>query len=311
MDKAIRAFETYLTVGRNLSPLTVKNYIADLRQFRAFLAGGLRFEVSGEDFLQKVDHLMIRSFLASLYREKMKKTSIARKLSSVRMFFSYLQREGMIRKNPAELVQAPKLDKYIPGVLSVDEAFSVLGTAFDGDAGVRDRAILEMFYTSGIRLGELTGLNVGDVDFGQSLIRVRGKGRKERIVPLGTHAVAALREYLAIRSRKASENGTVNGEIPLFLGTRGGRINPRSVARLVDKYVEKSGINRKISPHTMRHSFATHLMDGGADLRSIQELLGHESLSTTQKYTTVSVSRLMEVYDKAHPRAGKGEKSED
>ncbi|MDQ5988740.1 MAG: Tyrosine recombinase XerC [Syntrophus sp. SKADARSKE-3] len=240
--------------------------------------------------------------MASLYRQRMKKVTMARKLSAVRSFFDYLLREGRVTANPAETVQAPKAEKVIPVILSVDEVANVLAAEpADGDvAGWRDRAIMELFYSSGLRLAELTSLNVGDVDRGQSLVKVRGKGSKERIVPVGGPALAAVGRYLQSRGDAA---GT-GRDAPLFTGREGRRLHPRSVARIVDRCVAESGIGRKISPHKLRHSFATHLMDAGADLRSIQEMLGHESLSTTQKYTQVSVRRLMEVYDKAHPKAG-------
>ena len=253
---------------------------------------------------------MIRSFLGSLYRKKVKKVTLGRKVAALRTFFNYLLREGKVKINPADMVQAPRAEKYIPTFLSVDEVMALLAVHFSQDfPGWRDRAILELFYSSGIRLSELTGLNLGDIDFVQGLMRVRGKGKKERIVPVGQPALIALQQYLEKRAEvcRDSDQGKDN---PFFLGSRGKRVNSRSVERILDKAVTLSGINRKISPHALRHSFATHLMDAGADLRSIQELLGHESLSTTQKYTSVSVSRLMEVYDKAHPRARRGHSNE-
>jgi integrase/recombinase XerC len=253
---------------------------------------------------------MIRSFLGSLYRKKVKKVTLGRKVAALRTFFNYLLREGKVKINPADMVQAPRAEKYIPTFLSVDEVMALLAVHFSQDfSGWRDRAILELFYSSGIRLSELTGLNLGDIDFVQGLMRVRGKGKKERIVPVGQPALIALQQYLEKRAEvcRDSNQGQDN---PFFLGSRGKRVNSRSVERILDKAVTLSGINRKISPHALRHSFATHLMDAGADLRSIQELLGHESLSTTQKYTSVSVSRLMEVYDKAHPRARRGHSNE-
>jgi integrase/recombinase XerC len=211
--------------------------------------------------------------------------------------------------NPAELIQLPRCEKYIPVVLSADEMLALLQVKFAEDAaGCRDRAMIELFYSAGIRLSELTGLNLEDVRLQEGLVKVRGKGRKERIVPFGKPALQALETYLQKRRgllRKRAD-GQGKNEEALFLSMRGKRMNPRGVARVVERVVRQSGIGRKISPHTLRHTFATHLLDAGADLRSIQEMLGHKSLSTTQKYTSVSVSRLMEIYDRAHPRAGGG-----
>jgi integrase/recombinase XerC len=211
-----------------------------------------------------------------------------------------------VKNNPAEMIQAPRIEKYIPAFLSVDEMLALLKA--DGGTGAmafRDRAIIELFYSSGIRLSELVGLNIGDIDFIQGLIKVRGKGRKERVVPVGDPALKVLREYLENR-KEVSETLSYGGsKDPVFVGKSGTRLSARTVARILDKMVLMSGLKRKISPHVLRHTFATHMMEAGADLRAIQELLGHESLSTTQKYTSVSVGRLLEVYDKAHPKARK------
>ncbi len=308
MEQAIRDFETYLEAEKNLSSHTQTSYVTDLRQFKAFLAeryfsgAGPRGEVD----LSRVDQNAVRAFMGQLYREGAKKVTIGRKIAAIRSFFRYLLREERVDVNPAAAVHAPRAEKYIPGVLSVDEMKAIFDVAFNQDSrGLRDKAILELFYSSGIRLGELTGLNVADIDFTGGLMKVRGKGRKERIVPVGETALAALRAYLQTRSGSEADPA-YNPDAPVFLGARGKRINSRSVARIVDRVTLLSGIGRKIGPHSMRHSFATHLLDAGADLRSIQELLGHRSLSTTQKYTSVSVSRLMEVYDKAHPKARGG-----
>jgi integrase/recombinase XerC len=204
------------------------------------------------------------------------------------------------------MVQAPKAEQYLPTFLPVEEMFSLLDLKFADDAaGIRDRAMLELFYSSGMRVSELTGLNLGDIDFGQGLVKVRGKGKKERIVPVGEKALRSVQDYLVRRSEFLQKQGLTEGAPPLFLSRNGTRILQRSVARIVDRYALQSGISKKVSPHTLRHSFATHLLDAGADLRAIQELLGHANLSTTQKYTSVSVAKLMEIYDKAHPKAHK------
>jgi integrase/recombinase XerC len=303
MDTVIQQFGSYLEMERNFSPNTKKAYLSDVEQFYHFLkdAGKSgRIPVSG---WEGVSHLDVRSFLAVLHRSGIKKVTIARKLSAIRTFYGYLIRQGKLKSNPATLVQAPAAEKYVPQVLSVDEMFRLLETAYRPDlAGFRDKAMLELFYSSGLRLSELAGMNIEDLDFGQCLVRVRGKGSKERIVPVGKVALASLRAFIDRRSIALEKKG--GGTLrPLFTGCTGSRLNVRTISRILHKYVVKSGMDRKVSPHMLRHSFATHLLDAGADLRAIQELLGHESLSTTQKYTSVSIGKLMEVYDRAHPKA--------
>jgi len=308
MEKAIKDFEIYMEVVRNLSPHTRRNYLADLKQFKKFLEeNNISTGEDGEVAFIGVDHVVIRAFLGSLYRSKIKKVTISRKVAALRAFFKYLQRIGKIKNNPAEMVQAPQADKYLPTFLPVDEMFSLLNVKFKPDApGLRDRAVIELLYSSGVRVSELTGLNIDDIDFTQCRMLVRGKGRKERIVPVGNPALTAVKNYLERRVELTKKKVEDYVKRPLFINRVGTRLTPRSVGRIVDKYVYMSGINRKIGPHTLRHTFATHLMDAGADLRIIQELLGHESLSTTQKYTSVSISRLVEVYDQAHPKARGG-----
>ncbi|HOG16485.1 MAG: Tyrosine recombinase XerC [Syntrophaceae bacterium PtaU1.Bin231] len=308
LDSHIREFERYLTVEKNVSPHTVGAYLGDLCQFRDFAsAAGMMPEGAGEEGWGKVDPVVIRSFLASLYRAKMKKVTIGRKMAALRSFFRFLLRRGRIDVNPAESVQAPKGEKHVPSVLSVDEVLKLLSVPFGEDVlGLRNRALTELFYTTGIRLSELTGLNLEDIDFSQDLVKVRGKGRRERIVPAGSSALAAVREYLERRSELQRGRPDL-GEAPVFLSKSGVRLAQRDVDRILRKAVRRSGIVRNVSPHTLRHSFATHLLDAGADLRAIQEMLGHKSLSTTQKYTSVGISRLMEVYDRAHPRAKRPE----
>lgn len=303
IEGAIRDFGIHMEVERNLSHHTMRSYLSDLRQFTVFLLE------NGVDRLCDVDQMTVRTFLASLYRGRVKKATISRKVASIRAFFQFLVRAGIIRYNPAQMVQVPKIDKHLPSFLSIDEMFSLLKVKFDpGITGLRDRAIIELLYSVGIRVSELTGMNVGDIDFSASLVKVRGKGRKERILPVGGPALSALEEYLGDRVDTRTETGG-EADNPLFLNRAGSRLTSRSVRRIIDKYITLSGVGKKISPHALRHTFATHLMDAGADLRAIQELLGHESLSTTQKYTSVSVTRLMEVYDKSHPRA-RGEEME-
>jgi len=306
LKKAIADFGRHIEVERNLSRHTVEAYLNDLKQFQEFFQEMAPTGAKNDDIPE--DIVLIRSFLVSLYRGKMRKITVSRKIASLRSFYRYLLREGVVRLNPAELLQLPRCEKYVPTVLTVDETLALLNVNFPGGvAGSRDRAIIELFYSSGIRLGELVGLNVADVRFGDCLVKVRGKGRKERIVPVGVPALAALRDYLKMRTDFVVAATDKIADEPLFLNARGRRISSRDVSRVVEWVVLQSGIGRKISPHALRHTFATHLLDAGADLRSIQEMLGHSSLSTTQKYTAVSVSRLMEVYDKAHPRAGEKE----
>ena len=305
-EQAIGEFDRHMTTERNLSERTRRSYLSDLGQYRVFCA---QHPVPSDacDAGIPTDRVLIRAFLASLYKRNLRKVTISRKVSALRAFYRYLFREGKVRFNPAKLVQLPRAEKYVPVVLSVDEIFALLRVDFPvTPAGLRDRAMIELFYSAGVRLSELTALDIADLDAAQGLVKVRGKGRKERIVPVGEPAVAAVAGYLRHRGELVNP-GTAGADAEaLFLSSRGKRMNRRGVARVVERVVGLSGIGRRVSPHALRHSFATHLLDAGADLRSIQEMLGHQSLSTTQKYTTVSVSRLMEIYDRAHPRAGGG-----
>lgn len=288
MKKHIEQFLDYLKEERGVSPLTLKAYTEDLEEFHNSI----------DKRLKDIDNHDIRGFLAFLHHRKLKKSSIARKLATVRSFFRYLHREGILSKNPARLVSTPKVPKNLPRFLSVDEVFSLVEKP-QGDtfAATRDKAILELLYSSGLRVAELTSLDIGDLDMKESLVRVKGKGMKERIIPVGTKAMGAIRNYLPerISLKKKSQ--------ALFLNIRGGRLTQRSVRRIVLHYSRMINLDSNPGPHTLRHTFATHLLHEGADLRSIQELLGHSSLSTTQRYTHVDIGHLMEVYDKAHPMA--------
>ena len=295
MQEWIDRFQQHLAVERNVSPHTCAAYLRDLAEFHEFLA-----KHGGSDTVElpRIDHLLLRRYLAELHKRN-QRTSIARKLSALRSFFRYLVREGVLSVNPAEAVATPKRSRYLPKTLSVDEATALMERGHGVTTlALRDRAFLELLYSSGLRVSELTGLDVGGLDLREKLVRVLGKGRKERIVPVGAKAHAALVAYLEAR-------GTAGDDQPLFTNHRGGRLTPRSVQRHLKTRLLKAGVLKDISPHALRHSFATHLLDGGADLRAIQELLGHASLSTTQRYTQVSVDQLMAVYDKAHPRSRK------
>ncbi|HJV66530.1 MAG TPA: tyrosine recombinase XerC [Geomonas sp.] len=293
MNRAIEQFCHYLETERNVSIHTVAAYRSDLSQFSAFLAGAKEGIA-----VEEIDHLLIRRYLAQLHKGHTK-SSIGRKLSAIRALFRFLLREGRLEKNPAEVVATPKKEKRLPFHLNIDQVTALMeAPARTGGLPLRDRAVLETLYSCGIRVSELTAMNVGSLDLEGGLARVLGKGGKERIVPVGHLASEVLTEYL-------DERGNPGPGDPLILNARGGRLTRRSVARIVDRHILLIATMRKVSPHTLRHTFATHLLEGGADLRAIQELLGHASLSTTQKYTHVSIDRLMEVYDKAHPKAHK------
>jgi len=293
MQSLIEQFDRHLAIERNVSPHTRSAYRRDLEEFSRFL------QTTGSGLAPAdVDKIVLRRYLALLHK-KNRKSTIGRKLAALRTFFRYLVREGVLASNPGELVATPRQEKYLPTTLSVDETFALIDTIQGADRlSLRDRAILELLYSSGLRVGELTGLNVGKVDFGQDLVRVVGKGDKERIVPVGRMALTALRAYL-------EERGQPGDHEALFVNRNGGRLTPRSIQRHLKTHLLKAGVLRDATPHSLRHSFATHLLDGGADLRAIQELLGHASLSTTQKYTQVSVDQLTKVYDAAHPRSRK------
>ncbi len=293
----IQQFVHYLKVEKNASIHTCRAYQRDLQEFNSFVKGlGLSLS-AGRDFDPgRVDRFVIRRYLSFLHRRN-RKSSISRKISTLRSFYRYLVREGVVPVNPAKGVARPKVEKPLPTALTVDEAFRLVESPEDGDAA-RDRAILELLYSSGLRVGELASLNVGGLDRDLDIVKVMGKGKKERIVPVGRKAAEALAVYLKNR-------GDPPDEEPLFINRKGGRLTTRSVARLVKRYTRDSGIYRKVSPHSLRHTFATHLLDAGADIREIQEMLGHASLSTTQRYTHLSLGKLMEVYDKAHPRGFK------
>lgn len=299
LAEQIRVFCSYLETERNLSPHTLAAYRNDLEQLSRFITR----EMGEEATAAEVDHLLLRRFLAMLGKNA-KKSTIGRKLAAIRTFFKYLLRHGILTKNPAELIATPKKENRLPFHLNIDQVTTLVEAPSDSEKhALRDRAILELLYSSGLRVSELTGLNIGDLDLAGGMVRVMGKGGKERIVPVGSRAIEATHDYLVERNELA-------GSGPLFLNTRGGRINRRSVTRIVDAYVLRIAAFKRISAHILRHTFATHMLEGGADLRAIQELLGHASLSTTQKYTHVGIDRLMEVYDKAHPKAHKKTGSE-
>jgi integrase/recombinase XerC len=315
MKSAIERFLAYLKAVRNASPHTLRSYRNDLEQFRKYLSPPGAPEVR----LREIDHRVIREYLGHLHDRRLQKRSMARKLASLRSLFKFCAREGLVRDNPARLVATPKLPTRIPAVLSAEEMNAFLDRLASGELArparrskhgqetglvlQRDRAILELLYASGLRVSELTGLDLGDIDRKEQMLRVIGKGNKERIVPYGAKAELALQAYEPIRARLLRRAGGRGQAQALFLNRDGRRLGTRSVGRIVKKYVRLVNVNWDLHPHSLRHAFATHLLADGADLRAIQELLGHASLSTTQRYTHASIRQLMEVYDKAHPHA--------
>jgi integrase/recombinase XerC len=333
------AFASYLTDERHFSPYTARCYGADLRQFVEFLAddtgialdaqaerdafakrsnaaaGGGGAPVAGSigprtitDVICAADADLIRPFLAHLAEENYSAATMARKIATLRSFYKWAERRGLAAANPMTLIRTPRQSKRLPKAITVDQVERLLAAPGDADVlGRRDRAMLETLYSTGIRVSELVGLNTIDLDVAGEALRIRGKGKKERLVPLGTHALSAIRRY----SESVDDDprfapcwaADKRNTAPLFINKHGGRLSSRSVRRKLDKYLREAGLDPSISPHTLRHSFATHLLDNGADLRSVQELLGHQSLSTTQVYTHLTTQRLQRAYDEAHPRA--------
>jgi integrase/recombinase XerC len=297
IEQIIADFTAHLQVERSLSLHTVRNYLSDVRQLLEFL-NSLTPPVS----LEALTYLDLRAFLAARHQIN-RKTSVARKLAALRTFCAFLVRRGVMPHNLAALAPTPKLENPLPKFLTIDEVFHLLEqTAGQTSLDLRDRAILELFYSGGVRVAELVGLNLEDLDLPQRRAKVRGKGGKERMVMVGSQAFQALSLYLQVRRELLTPDSPVAGQDAVFLNYRGGRLTTRSVGRLVEKWALKAGLGQPLSPHGLRHTFATHLLEGKADLRAVQEMLGHAQLSTTQKYLHVNLDYLMEVYDKAHPR---------
>jgi integrase/recombinase XerC len=293
VQQSIAAFLRHLEKERNTSPHTVRAYGKDLEQ----LAAHVREELGREGEPKDVDHLMVRSFLARLHRQGVKKVSASRKLASVRTFFRYLCREGVLQRNPARAILSPRLERRIPSHLDEGEVAALLEFPADDDAAKRAQALLELLYATGVRCSELVGIDLTEIDLDDRTIRVLGKGRKERIVPFGTRARDALLVYLPVRA------GSKPPSAALFVNARGGRLTDRSVRRILSARLRQIALAKHASPHTLRHSFASHLLQRGADLRAIQELLGHASLSTTQRYTHLNARQILEIYSRTHPRA--------
>ncbi len=298
LTEYIDSFIIWLTDERGYSPHTIVNYRRDLLEFAA--------DAGREIDITEIDTHTIRNYVYSL-NNKNKSSSVARKLSTLRTFFKFLEQESLIEQNPMGSITMPKQEQHLPVFLSVDEVFALL--EFPGvkeTFGARDRAMLELLYSTGMRVSELVGCNMANLDFDTEMVRVRGKGNRERVIPMGEPAIKALRDYFIQREvqlkNRLQQGKKFDGEA-VFLNSRGGRLTTRSVERLIAAYGCKAGIDKPVTPHVLRHSFATHLLEMGADMRSVQELLGHASLSTTQKYTHLDMVHLMKVYDKAHPRA--------
>ncbi len=306
LEEYLEQFFQHLRYERNVSPHTLRNYTSDLGQFHEHIAppkaDGRREEIPVKD----IDHITIREWMSELHSENAKKTTVARKLASLRTFFQFLVREGVLELNPAKLVATPRIERKLPTHLSMEDAFRFIETPdLETDLGKRDRAILEFLYATGMRVSELVNLNIKDIDFKEKLVRVTGKRKKQRILPFGEPALQSLMYYLNEARPEFLNNcpPAMRDEQIVFLNYQGTRLTTRSVGRMVDKYIKLCSDIPDISPHSLRHSFATHLLDSGADLRDIQELLGHARLSTTQIYTQVSMEKLIEVYDNAHPKA--------
>lgn len=286
LDRFIDKFFRFLEIEKNASDYTRINYAHDLREFDDF---------AKDVPLEKIDYLLLRRYLAHLKSANLSKRTINRRLSCLRSFFKFLFKEGLMKTNPATLLSSPKQDKYLPQFLTEEEIVKLLESAdIVDELGLRDRALLETLYSTGMRISELAGLDLDDVDFISGVVKVKGKGKKERMLPIGSRAVEAIRKYLDKRLKKSPV---------IFLNKNNTRLTTRGARLIMNKYIKKTSLRQGISPHTLRHSFATHLLNRGADLRSVQELLGHSNLSTTQVYTHLTTERLKAVYDKAHPRA--------
>lgn len=329
----VDAFTTYLADERHFSPYTARCYGADLRQYVEFIsaklgltvddaneraahekivAGGRPTATVGKvknvtEYVCTINADQVREFLAHLGEQQYSAATMARKIATLRSFYKWADRRGLSTTNPMTLIRTPRQGKRLPKAITIEQIERLLSAPSDADVlGRRDRGMLETLYSTGIRVSELVGLSVADLDLPGEALRVRGKGKKERIVPLGSHALTAINRYMDLlkadpKFGPAARAGSA--ELPLFLNKHGGRLSSRSVRRKLDKYLKAVGLDPTISPHTLRHSFATHLLDNGADLRSVQELLGHQSLSTTQVYTHLTTTRMQDTYNKAHPRA--------
>lgn len=304
MQSFIEEFKKHLKAEKNVTGHTYRSYTSDINQFKEFLLQNSMCLKDGGGRcvdIKKIDNFTIRSFLGYLHRKNISSSSSARKLASIRTFFKYLCREGYLKKNYAKLVTGPKIKKGIQSFLDIDEIFSLLNEPDTSTyLGLRDRTIIEFLYATGVRAGEIVSVNRNNLDFTKRLVKVRGKGRKERVVPINRQCIELIKRYIEKTEIHFPDREDKDA---LYLNKFGNRLTDRSIRSIIGKYIKKCAIGRKIGPHSIRHSFATHLLNAGADLRTVQELLGHASLSTTRRYTHISIDRMVEVYDKAHPRA--------
>ncbi len=309
----VRQFLDYLKLEKHFSDYTGKSYGADLIQFSQFLGGEIgqshqtpqtpeQASASIDQKLIRAEAITVREFLAYLYAQNYTKSTTARKLATLRSFFKFLNRRGLVTGSPLTAIRTPKQEKRLPKCLDLEQVQKLMDAPGDGDIlSARDKAMLEVLYSSGIRVSELVELDMADIDLQEGVLRVKGKGRKDRLTPIGSQAIAAVQRYFEMRMAEPKLSSKTTGRV--FLNKHGESLSTRSVRRKLDKYLVSAGLDPGISPHTLRHSFATHLLNNGADLRSVQELLGHQSLSTTQVYTHLTTSRMKQVYDQAHPRA--------
>ncbi len=302
----VQLFKKHIIVEKNVSNHTITNYLGDLNQFYLFLKESGHSPSEKEAEISQIDRISVRSFMGYLSKKSYSGASMGRKLASLSSFFKFLCREGYLENNPAKSVPIPKKSSKLPSFLTPDQTFSIMDLPEKNSfIGTRDQAILELLYSSGVRVSELVGLSLEHVDVAQKNVRVLGKGKKERIVPFGSKAAEAVKSYLPFRAQVITKRKPNPLPDALFLNFRGQGITSRGVRKALVRYLNPSFVSGRVSPHTFRHSFATHMLEGGADLRSIQELLGHAHLSTTQKYTHLTVDQLMKTYDQAHPRAQK------
>ncbi|MEN3189897.1 MAG: tyrosine recombinase XerC [Atribacterota bacterium] len=302
MKKYIETYQKYLRNEKNYSDNTIISYKNDLNQLFSFIR---KYKLLRKNDIKYIDHQIMRKFVVYLKEKKYSKRSISRKVSTARSFFKFLHKEEIIDTNPTLNLITPKIEKKLPYFLYLQEVNKLIETPSRNKlSGIRDRAILEILYGTGIRVSELTNININDIDFNEKIIKVLGKGSKERILPLSNPVIKAIQEYVEKRHLfNKDKSAKIINENALFLNRFGGRLTARSIRRIIIKYIKIAGLNKKLSPHVLRHSFATHLLGGGADLRSVQELLGHKSLSTTQIYTHITKERLKEIYQKSHPRS--------
>ena len=304
MKKLVQEFEKYLVGEKNAAKNTVSAYLNDLTQFEVFLRETGHACHNSEIRVDLIDRLAIRSFMSQLYGKSDSGASMGRKLSTLSSFFKFLCRESYIKANIVKTIPIPKKTNKLPSYLSIDEVFRLLDLPeSDSFSGARDRAILEFFYGTGIRISELVGLSPNDLELEQRNVKVLGKGKKERILPIGKKTIEVIKSYLGFRTEHLKNKKLATHLPGLFLNQRGQTISVRGVRKIINQYIRTNNFPKNISPHSLRHTFATHMLEAGADLRAIQEMLGHASLSTTQKYTHLTIDRLTETYDKAHPRA--------